>query len=472
MTIAATSRPVEPGEKAFIDRAFRFERREAARLGFRVRAVGISLIAATLVFRVSGEALAYYVGILALLFATGWLYMRAATGRIGLGGRAAPLAQAALIALDMALITAALVVPSPAAPEAWPAAMQLRLGNVGFLFVFLAFSALTYSPALALWAGFAAGAAWLGGVGWLLSRPETFTRSPAAFTDMPTWEIVITLLSPHYVSTIAAAQEAFLLTIVGAVIAAAVWRGRRQALRQIETARERAKLSRYFSPDVVEELTHRPAVIGDKTTRNAAIVFADIVGFTRLAETMSPEETIDFLREFHRRATGATFAQGGTVNKFIGDEVMISFNAIHYVAEAPAKALACALDIVERVATWSEEREAGGAPPVHVGVGVHVGDVIVGNIGDERCLELALLGDVVNTASRFQHLTRSLGVDIVASGEAVAAAGAAEAANRFSPAGAVEVRGRRAPVEIATHTLRSEAMNAAASHHHHRETTA
>lgn len=328
----------------------------------------------------------------------------------------------------MGLITVAIVVPAPGTPADWPAAMQLRLGDIGFLFVFLAFSALTYSPGLALWAGVAAAAAWVGGVVWALGQPGSFTRGVTDFAAMELDAILATLLDPTYVSTIAAGQEAVLLAIVGAVIAAAVWRGRAQAFRQIGAARERAKLARYFSPDLAEELTHGSESLEEMRVRDAAILFADIVGFTRLAEAMTPEETIGFLREFHAIATAAVFAERGTLNKFIGDEVMASFGAIHPMERAPAAALSAALAISVAVEGWSRRRVAAGLPPVAVGVGIHVGPVAVGNIGDRRCLELAVLGDAVNVASRLQQATRAAGARIIASRAAIDAAVSADPA--------------------------------------------
>lgn len=437
-------------EKSIIERAFRQERKVSAQLGFRVRAVGIGVIALALSLRVSGAPLVYYSATLAVLIITGWLFYRSTTRSAGLGRWVVP-AQALLIGIDMAIVAAALVIPSPGSPEGWPDAMQLRLGNVGFLFVFLAFSALTYSPLLALWAGVAAGAAWLGGVLWVLAQPGSFTLGPADFAEMNVGSIIRALLDPNYVSVIAAAQEAFLLAVVGAVISAAVWRGRRQALRQITATRARTRLARYFSPDVVAELNHLSGDLETSETREAAILFADIFGFTRLAEDMSPEETIDFLREFHHRATSAVFSNGGTLNKFIGDEIMATFGAIHEMDKPGAAAVGAARAIVESVEDWSAERQQRGLSPVKVGVGVHVGPVVVGNIGDERCLELAVLGDVVNTASRLQALTRRHDARIIVSEKALSLARAQDAETEgFGDAQTAFIRGREGQVEILT----------------------
>ncbi len=441
-------------EDAIVAAAFRRERIASARLGFIVRSSGIAAIALTLVFRTSGMSLLFYFAFLAGLFVSGWLFFQSVRQHSGPGRRLGTLFQAGLIAADMVVIVAALVLPAPGSPENWPDAMQFRLGSVGFLFLFLAFSALTYSPGLALWAGVAGAIAWLGGVIWTLLQPGSFTLSLAELSALPNDEILAALLAPGYVSVIAAVQEALLLLIVGAVIATAVWRGRRQAFRQIETARERTKLARYFSPDLAAELTHRSASLEEMQTRRAVVIFADIFGFTRMAEQMTLAETIVFLREFHALATSAVFRHGGTLNKFIGDEVMVSFGAIHDVKEGPAAALTCAIEIAESVTRWSEARVAAGKPPVRVGIGLHIGDVVVGNIGDVNCLELAILGDVVNSASRMQQLTRTYDATIIASREALEAARQARPdtkalLSQFTPMDQPALRGKAVEVVCA-----------------------
>ena len=197
------------------------------------------------------------------------------------------------------------------------------------------------------------------------------------------------------------------------------------------------------------ELNHLSGDLETNETREAAILFADIFGFTRLAEDMNPEETIDFLREFHHRATASVFSSGGTLNKFIGDEVMATFGAIHDMENPAAAAMRAARAIVDSVDDWSAERIAKGLPPVRVGVGVHIGEVVVGNIGDERCLELAVLGDAVNTASRLQTMTRNHDAKIIASEQALARADAEGAdVNGFGDISMATIPGREEPTAI------------------------
>lgn len=414
--------PMPTNERADEAVSFRHEQRSSARLSFWIRAVALVAIAGALAFRLNGQALTLYLVLLLVLLGNGWLIQYLLRHLAGRRQLAANLVCAALIAVDMSLITAALVFPAPGAAENWTAAMQLRVGNVGFLFVFLVFSSVSYSPWLAVWSGVCAGLAWICAALWALGQPDAFTRNAADFAAMDTEALIGTLLHPDYVSLIRAGQDAVLLAISGAVVAVAVWRGRLHVRRQIREARDRTTLARYFSPDVVAELTARRSGFIESRTPDAAVIFADIVGFTTQAEQESPEEVLDFLREFHRRATGAVFAHGGTLNKFIGDEVMASFGAIHDVETPAASALECTLAMAEAMRDWSRTRIANGQTPVRVGIGAHFGPVVVGNIGNDSILELAVLGDSVNVASRLQKKTRSVDAEVVASQRLIEAA--------------------------------------------------
>ena len=402
--------------------AFEQEQRNSAWLSFQMRVLALAIIAVALAVRLDGLALTFYLAVSIVLLANGALIQFLLRFLASRRPITANLVCAALIAVDMGLITTALVMPTPGSPEAWTAEMQLRVGNVGFLFVFLVFSSLSYSPSLAIWSGVSAGLAWVGAALWALDQPGAFTRGIADFAAMDADTLIETLLHPGYVSLIRAGQDAVLLVIAGAVIAVAVWRGRRHVQRQISEARDRATLARYFSPDVVAELTTYQSGFSESRTPVAAVLFADIVGFTTRAEQESPEDVLTFLREFHRRATGAVFAHGGTLNKFIGDEVMASFGAIHDVPAPAASAMECALAMAGAMRDWSAERVSAGQAEVRVGIGVHFGPVVVGNIGNDSILELAVLGDTVNVTSRLQQKTRTVDAVVVASRQVIEAA--------------------------------------------------
>ncbi len=205
--------------------------------------------------------------------------------------------------------------------------------------------------------------------------------------------------------------------MVSAILALAVWRARRLAFEQVKLARERANLSRYFSPNRAEELARSAAVVGTVRQQQVAVLFVDIVGFTRMSESLPPTAVIDLLREFHRRMAAAVFAHGGTLEKYIGDAVMATFGTPTAAPDDAARAIACARTMLGSISDWNAERHVAGERPIRVAIGAHHGEVVLGDVGDERCMEFAVLGDTVNVASHLEGLCRQLGAAITVSDE-------------------------------------------------------
>jgi adenylate cyclase len=147
------------------------------------------------------------------------------------------------------------------------------------------------------------------------------------------------------------------------------------------------------------------------------------------------------------------FAHGGTVDKYVGDAVMATFGTPRPAPDDALRAVRCARDMIAALERWNAERGAAGEAPVRVGIGVHYGPVVTGDMGDERRLEYAVIGDTVNVASRLEKKTRELGVAALVSGDAFdAARNAASAADPalegFRPAGKDAMRGRAEPVAL------------------------
>jgi len=214
---------------------------------------------------------------------------------------------------------------------------------------------------------------------------------------------------------------------------------------------ERANLARYFSPRVVELLASREVSLEPLRRPRVAILFADIEGFTALAEVQPPEAVMGLLREFHRRMEPLVFAHEGSLEKYIGDALLAAFGVPDAGPGDAVQALACARAMLLEVADWNAARAAAGEPPLRVGFGLHYGPVVIGDVGSARSIAFAVIGDTVNTASRLQGLTRIIDTDLVVSGPLVAAARAEGAPpallNGLVPAGRRRLRGRRATVE-------------------------
>lgn len=365
---------------------------------------------------------------------------------------------AAFIGVDAILLTTALLAPNPLAGETWPIQMTLRLHNNLYLFVFLAGAALSYAPSMVLWTGLAAASAWSVGVYLILTLPTTRDMMVTAAPNTPEaqQQAIDGFLDPFFVNVSGWLNEVVLLGITALIVAAAVWRSRRLLARQVSSERARASLARYFSPDVVERLAVESGAFDKPNQRQAAVLFVDVVGFTRLCERIPPESCISLLRSFHARMARCVFAHGGTLDKFIGDGMMATFGTLEPREDDARRALACARAMLADIERWNAKRAKRGAEPIHVGIGLHYGVVTVGNVGSNRQLEFTAIGDTVNIASRLERLTRDLEVPLVASGALVTAA--SEATDPLSeidallhglmPAGESQLRGRETPIPI------------------------
>jgi adenylate cyclase len=233
---------------------------------------------------------------------------------------------------------------------------------------------------------------------------------------------------------------------------------RQRELERLRAAAERARnnLSRYFSPNIVEMLAAQDEPLGAVRRQNVAVLFVDIVGFTRMAEAMVPEAVVVMLREFHDRMTAQIFACAGTVEKYIGDEIFAVFGVPKTSNEDAANALSCAGMMLEGLESWNEERRQRGEPVLSIGIGLNYGPAVLGDVGSEHSMAFSVIGDTVNTASRLQALTRSLATPLVV-GDALVTAVKPEASRRAGDLlaqlvdrGEHALRGRAAPVRIWT----------------------
>jgi len=337
-------------------------------------------------------------------------------------------------------------------PGRWPCSSASAASTI--FFVFIAFAVLSYSPGLALWTGIASAAAWSLGVGWVISRPAPFTITNwREVQAQPVDQIVDLLLDPNYVSFDIWIQQTLLCVLVAGILSVAVWRGRRLVLRQAAVAAERANLARYFSPNIVDELANTRHALGQGRSQQGGVLFVDIVGFTAYSESRPPERVIAFLQAFHSRIAAAVFSHGGTVNKYMGDAVMATFGTPESADGDATRTLHCVRSILETMQAWNDKRAADDQSPVRFGVGAHYGPVVVGDIGEERCPEFAVVGDTVNTASRLEDLTRAQGVRALVS-DALVAAARKEGADTdallqgFEKAPPQQLRGKRDPLTV------------------------
>ena len=230
--------------------------------------------------------------------------------------------------------------------------------------------------------------------------------------------------------------------------------------QRMAAERARNNLSRYFSPNIVELLASQDEPLGAGRRETVAVLFADIVAFTQMAEAMAPEDVLAMLREFHARMTAQIFASGGTVDQYMGDGIIAVFGATASSPNDAASALNCAEMMLETLERWNLEREGKGDARIDIGIGLNYGPVVLGDVGSEYGMSFTAIGDTVNTAARLQTLTRSLKTQLVV-GDAVIRAIqasspeiAAERIGRLEDRGEHNLRGRSSPVRIWTRQVR------------------
>jgi adenylate cyclase len=359
-----------------------------------------------------------------------------------------------LFALFDAIVVAIVVIaPNPLDDTPHPMPQRYHWGNEIYLCALIAFSVFSYQPRLVLWHGVAAALAWTAATLLVLTSPGAYTASAHEWARLAPLDRIRISADPYFVYLGAWGRGVVIMLVTSATLAAFVHRARQLVAREAGAERARANLARYFSANLVDALSATDEPLRTTRSHECAVLFADVVGFSTLAERQAPAAVIAFLRNFHARMERAVFTYGGTLDKYIGDGVMATFGTPERGPEDAANALRCAHAMIASVAEWNAARAPAGEPPVAIGIGVHVGPVVLGDIGGPQRFEFAVVGDTVNVASRLERLSRTLGARIVASealveairNEGVPAAGLLEG---FRAAPEQRLRGRDADVPV------------------------
>jgi adenylate cyclase len=248
---------------------------------------------------------------------------------------------------------------------------------------------------------------------------------------------------PHHLG------KAIVLLVAGIAAGFVAQRLRKSFHRAIESYRERQRIlgvfGQHVSPEVVERLVASQADVKSEI-RDVCVMFLDIRNFTAFAESKSPAEVVDYLNTVFESTIDAVVSRHGIVNKFLGDGFMAIFGAPideAHDANSSRAALEAALDIVARI----EDLAARGViPPTKVGIGVHAGKAVVGNIGSAQRKEYTVIGDVVNVASRIEALNKELGSQVLVSDEVWIASGRTDLAPE--PRDDLAIRGRAQRVRV------------------------
>lgn len=416
--VDALDEPAPPDGPAarFAQAALEKHKREGMELALRARFVALGVLALLLPFIAPWPLLLWYEGLLALLAINGWFQRRVA--RVGQNR-----IEVQLIFVDLLLMTAAIVGPNPLDDTGLTLAAQYRFGAWRYLLLFLGFAVLAYHWRTVWGVGVMSAGIWMiafGAVAFFAPRDPAVDE--AVLQAFGPGSPYLDLMNPNQPLGFMRLQEAVLLILMGGILAVASRRNSRLLLSHAALERERANLGRYFSPNVVEELSRNDEPLKRIRTQPVAVLFVDLVGFTGFADGRDPEEVIGTLRGFHARMEAEVFRHGGTLDKYLGDGLMATFGTPVATDEDAASALRCALAMLQSMADWNAERAERGETPLRASFGVHHGEAVLGDIGGSNRLEFAVIGDAVNVASRVEALTRPLGCTLAATDAAMARA--------------------------------------------------
>jgi adenylate cyclase len=212
-----------------------------------------------------------------------------------------------------------------------------------------------------------------------------------------------------------------------------------------EEKRLQGTMRRFMSQSVVDQVLGREDDLMFGTACTASVLFADIRGFTTMAEQLTPRETVETLNGLFAELFEAVAAHDGVLDKFIGDAIMAVFGAPLPSGRDPANAVAAALEMLRMTGEISAARAAAGQPPVRLGVGIATGEVVAGTIGSPKRMDYTVIGDSVNLASRLQDLTKTYGVELLVD---AATASALDGGAALREIDRIRVKGRERPETI------------------------
>jgi adenylate cyclase len=212
-----------------------------------------------------------------------------------------------------------------------------------------------------------------------------------------------------------------LLALVGSTFTAIVWQ---QIIERLERARTRRMFERYVSRDAVKELLDNPESVLNAlggTRKKVTVLFSDLRGFTTFTETGNAQALVAQLNEYFGHMVNIVFDNRGTLDKFMGDAVMAQWGGITTAGEQEdaVRAVRSAIQMRERLIELNANWRTRGIKELQFGIGLNHGESITGNIGCEAKMEITLIGDAVNTASRLEGMTKQFHVDLLI-GESVA----------------------------------------------------
>jgi adenylate cyclase len=312
-----------------------------------------------------------------------------------------------------------------------PPAFYLKVPTLLTAFIFIAFRTLRFEVRYVVLAGISAAIGWAALVAYaVITTPEDLVRRD-----------FVGYLTGNRILIGAEVEKILAILAVTGVLALALVRARRLLVRAAVDGAAARDLARFFDPEIAERIrgAEAPLKAGEGEAREAAILFLDIRGFTKLGTALAPAALMAVLTEYHARLVPLIQRHGGTIDKFLVDGILATFGAAQRSERYAADALEAVDAAMTEAARWQAERESRNEPPLAINAGVAAGRIVFGAVGDERRLEYTVIGDVVNLAAKLEKHNKLEGTRALATADTYARA----MAQGYLPGRSIETRPRR-----------------------------
>lgn len=258
-------------------------------------------------------------------------------------------------------------------------------------------------------------------------------------------DVQAALPDSHLTETVALAIRGGLFLCAGIAVGLIALEIRRRAEAAFEGFAERQRIMELFgqqvSPEVVNKLLAQQSTM-ESESRSVCIMFLDIRDFTTFSESKTPAELVEFLNTLFDDLIDVVNSHNGIINKFLGDGFMAIFGAPLSDGQNSLNAVKAAQTVLAEVDRLIKD---GHIPPVQVGIGLHAGNVVCGNIGSHKRREYTVIGDVVNTAARIESLNKEMKSQLLISESVYQAVSDLQDAEPLPP---VQVKGRSGKVQV------------------------
>ncbi len=281
-----------------------------------------------------------------------------------------------------------------------PPTLYLKAPTLLYVFVIIALRALRFDPRWVVLAGVSAAVGWSVLLIYAVRHQDFRSSITHSFAEYAMSQKLLVGAEVDKIVSILAFT---------AVLALALERARRLLVRSVVEEAATLELSRFFAPDIAESIIQSDEKIelGKGVSREAAVMFLDLRGFTTFSSTLAPNDLMEMIISYHSCVVPIIRKHGGSVITYLGDGIMITFGATKPSKTAAADCLRATEDLLVALPAWTVERKAEGKPASGAGIGVASGPITYGAIGTDGRLEYAVIGDPVSRSAKLQTQTKA-----------------------------------------------------------------